>query len=73
LFVPVENYYEKATNDSSEARRYYDEAHFQAYLKKMKDDTEKVSFLYTITPTHCNPEIGSMVGDMVSILLKEYF
>jgi hypothetical protein len=52
LFVPVENYYEKATNESSEARRYYDEAHFQAYLKKMKDDAEKVSFLYPISPNH---------------------
>jgi hypothetical protein len=32
----------------------------------MKDAAEKVSIIYTITPTHFHPEIGSMVGDMVS-------
>jgi hypothetical protein len=58
LFVPAGNYIEKRTNDSSETRRYYDEAHFQAYIRKIAE----VSLFYTITPTHCNPEIRSMVG-----------
>jgi hypothetical protein len=28
----------------------------------MKDAAEKVSIIYTISPTHFHPEIGSMVG-----------
>jgi hypothetical protein len=68
LFVPAENYIEIATNFGTEARRYLDESHFQAYLKKMKNDAEKVSFLYPLYPTHFHPEIGSMVGVMVPFL-----
>jgi hypothetical protein len=32
-------------------------------VKKIKDDAEKVSIIYSIYPTHFHPEIGSMVGD----------
>jgi hypothetical protein len=41
---------------------------------KKKDDGRnlEVSFLYPLSPTHCYPEIGSMVGDMVPILLKNF-
>ena len=44
--IPAKNFIERATNTGLELRRYYDEAHFQAYLKKMKKDNEKVRVLY---------------------------
>ena len=70
LFAPTTNFIEKSTNENSETRRYIDESHFQKYQMVMKDTAEKVSFFYPISPTHFHPEIGSMVGDMVPILLK---
>jgi hypothetical protein len=70
LFVPAENYIVRATNESSEARRYIDEEHFRAYLKDMKDRNEKVSAFLPHLSTHFHPQIGSMVGDMVTITLK---
>jgi hypothetical protein len=72
LFIPATNFIEMATNAGSEVRRYYDESHFEKYLLVMKDNAEKVSFIYHLSPTHFHPEIGSMVGDMVPILLKKF-
>ena len=42
-----------------------------SYQNNMRGNL-KVSFLYPLSPTHCYPEIGSMVGDMVPILLKNF-
>jgi hypothetical protein len=58
LFIPATNFVERATNESLERRRYYDDTHFEAYLKKMKE----VNHLLPSSPTHCYPEMVSMVG-----------
>jgi hypothetical protein len=62
LFVPATNFIEKSTNENSETRRYIDEDHFQAYLKKMKDDAEKVGVIYTIYPPISIQKLDQWLG-----------
>ena len=52
MVVPATNYAEKKTNEGSELRRIYDEAHFQKYLMVMKESNEKVRFFTPLSPTH---------------------
>jgi hypothetical protein len=71
LFVPTENFIEKATNAGSELRRYYDETHFEAYLKEMKDRNEKVSIIFKIIPNHKIQKLDQWLGIM-SHFFEEY-
>ena len=79
-------YNTKRTNANTGLKKHKDKWIFNGccfYCKDLKDIcwnavknyflNLKVSFLYSITPTHCNPEIGLMVGVMVHIYLTKFY
>ena len=68
MFVPANNFVERATKESSEPRRYCDDGHYQSYLKTMKENIEKVSHLSIPNP-HRPPE---MVSVIVDIYMEEF-
>jgi hypothetical protein len=63
LFVPASNFIEISTNDSSEARKYFNEEHFENYLTKMAESSAKVRHYYTKLSQPLSSERISMVWD----------